>query len=222
MRSGEDWTEETYAAAEEAIGYAFSDRELLKTCFTHSTYTEAFGGENNERLEFLGDAVLQLAVTETLFERSGADEGKLTARRQHLVSESALTETERRAGFMRFLRYSGGEHNIEGKTASNLVEAIVAGIYRDSGGLREVKAFLKRFLVETGQEKDPKTRLQEYVQEVAKTTPNYFSCEREGRYESTVCALGQKAHGSGTSKKAAEMAAADALYGKLIHKGKDL
>ena len=73
MRNGEDWTEQTRAQAEEAIGYAFRDGELLKACFTHSTFSNVFGGRDNERLEFLGDSVVQLYITEKLYTPSGAD-----------------------------------------------------------------------------------------------------------------------------------------------------
>ena len=67
MKNGQDWSEETYSEAERSIGYTFRDKELLKTCFTHSTYRNnvAHGGEDNERLEFLGDAVLQSRMSST-------------------------------------------------------------------------------------------------------------------------------------------------------------
>lgn len=221
MNNGQDWTERTYEEAEEAIGYTFRDKELLKTCFTHKSYANNCGGESNERLEFLGDAVLQLAVTETLFDISSANEGKLTERRQNIVSEPALTEAERRAGFMRFLRYSGGEDNIEGKTPSNLVEAIAAGIYRDSGSLAEIKKFTQRFLVELKQEKDPKSRLQEVVQKRVKELPEYDETpvQEEGIFITHVSALGERAEGRGKNTKAAEMDAAEKLLQILTKKG---
>ena len=105
MHSGEDWSETTYSELESAIGYSFKDRALLKTCFTHTSYTNFCGEENNERLEFLGDAVLGLAVTEMLYHGDKADEGKLTERRKQFVSKPALEKAERKVGLMRFLRY---------------------------------------------------------------------------------------------------------------------
>ncbi|MDE6676475.1 MAG: hypothetical protein K2K12_02015, partial [Clostridia bacterium] len=75
MNSGEDWTEQTVRAAEDTIGYSFRDKTLLKTCFTHKSYTNQFHEEHNERLEFLGDAVLGLAVTDMLHHESREDEG---------------------------------------------------------------------------------------------------------------------------------------------------
>ena len=121
--------------------------------------------------------------------------------------------TEERAGLMRFLRYSGGKSNVNGKTASNLFEAVVAGIYLD-GGMAEVRKFLDRFLSVT-QTENHKTLLQEFVQERTKTTPVYRVEERNGGYCCRVSALGKKADGFGESKKAAETEAAKKLFAKL-------
>lgn len=209
MLSGEDWTEETGREAEKAMGYAFSDKALLKTCFTHKSWANAVGGAHNERLEFLGDAVLELCVTETLYASLDEDEGKLTERRKQLVSMRALERAERRAGLMRFLRFSGGENNVSGKTSSNLFEAVVAGIYLD-GGAGEAKKFLSRFLSETDAD-NYKSRLQEIVQERERRTPQYEVRESEEGFVCTVRALGRSARGTGTSKKAAETEAAKKL-----------
>lgn len=206
-------TESDWREAEERIGYAFSDRDLLKACFTHKSYSNARGGRDNERLEFLGDAVLQLCVTEELFRTHKEDEGKLTELRQQLVSQSALERACQRAGLMQFLRYMGGEQNIAGKTASNLFEAVVGGIYLD-GGIGEVKRFLARYLTVTRTE-NYRTLLQEFVQERTKRTPVYTVEETDGTFSCTVCALGMRAEGRGESKKAAEASAAKTLYFKL-------
>ena len=214
MRNCEDWTQDTYARAEDAIGYTFRDRALLKACFTHSSYSNFRQGEkNNERLEFLGDAVLQLCVTEHLFEESGADEGTLTARRQSYVSRAALEEAEKRADLLRFLRHSGGEDSLAGKTASNLFEAVVGGIYLD-GGYAAARAFLGRFLVET-QLGNFKTQLQELLQERGEGIPVYRCTERDGQFFCTVSASEQTGSGRGRSKQAAEQAAAKQLYESL-------
>lgn len=210
MLNGEDWTESTAEEAERVLGYRFRDRELLRTCFTHKSYSNLCGAANNERLEFLGDAVLQLSVTEELFHDHTEDEGRLTELRKQYVSKSALERAERAAGLMRFLRYSGGKSNVSGKTPSNLFEAVVAGIYLD-GGMEEVKAFLKRYLagIET---ENYKTMLQEYVQGRTKSTPDYHTYESDGKYICRASALGESAVGEGESKKAAETAAAKKLY----------
>lgn len=209
MRNGEDWTEETYAQVMQAIGYTFSDRTLLLAAFTHSSYANAHGGVCNERLEFLGDAVLQLIVTERLFKKYGEDEGVLTELRKQYVARPALEQAEHRMGLMRFLRHAGGEENLGGKTSSNLFEAVIGAIYSD-GGLAPVRKFLAAHLSGTDAE-NFKTRLQEYVQETAKEAPEYRTRETEGGFYAEVFALGRHAGGKGTSKKAAETAAAKAL-----------
>ena len=146
MNNGEDWSESTYAEAQAAIGYSFRDRELLKTCFTHSTYANNCGGESNERLEWLGDAVLGLVVSDMLYrDAAGETEGGLTNRRKQYVSEEALTPITERLGLMKFLRYSGGEQNLKGKPASDLFESVVGALYLD-GGYTEAKRFLDRNL----------------------------------------------------------------------------
>ena len=76
-----------YAEVEEKIGYTFKNKELLITAFTHSTYANTYGGEDNERMEYLGDSVLQLVVTEWQYKECGGTEGDLTRDRQKLVCE---------------------------------------------------------------------------------------------------------------------------------------
>ncbi len=213
MNNGEDFTNEILQEAERALGYGFRDKTLLKVCFTHKSYSNAKGGKNNERLEFLGDSVLQLAITEMLFKTSEKDEGALTELRQKYVSQTALEQATERAGLKRFLRHSGGSENLGGKTASNLFEAVVGAIYLD-GGMKEAKGFLNRYL-ELSEEVNYKTLLQEFVQEKTKKTPDYAIEEWAGKYKSTVTALGENAEGTGDSKKAAEAKAAEALYKKL-------
>ena len=206
----------TLSLIEEVLGYTFRDKQLLLTAFTHSSYAYQHGVESNERLEFLGDAVLQLAVTEMLLLTSKEDEGKLTELRKQYVSKPALEQAETRMNLMRFLRYSGGESNVGGKTRSNLFEATVGAIYLD-GGLNAAKQFLRTHLSEIASE-NHKTVLQEYVQEREKTPPVYDVQEVEGGFECSVKALGASASGFGTSKKAAETEAARKLYQILVER----
>ena len=217
MHSGQTWTEEDESAAEEAIGYAFRDRALLRTAFTHNSYANFRGEESNERMEFLGDAVIQLVVTEALYRNSAADEGELTRIRKNYVARPALERAANRAGLMRFMRYSGGESNIAGKTASNLFEAVTAAIYLD-GGMDCARAFLHTFLTEAKLE-NYKSVLQEYTQEREKKTPEYSGEEGEHGFRCTVSALGQSATAEAPSKKLAEQDAAKALY-EILTKGK--
>lgn len=207
------FTKEDFEQMQALIGYRFSDTDLLAACFTHKTYSNARGGEDNERLEFLGDAVLQLCVTEQLYLHNRNDEGKLTELRQQLVSQSALECAVKRAGLMPFLRYMGGEQNVGGKTASNLFEAVIGGIYLD-GGIEPVKLFLKRYLTAYRAE-NYRTLLQEFVQERIKKMPDYRVREENGSFFCKVTAMGLSAEGSGESKKSAEMQAAKALYFQL-------
>lgn len=208
-----DFSEEDFNRIQTLIGYRFSDLEILKTCFTHKTYSNVYGGSDNERLEFLGDAVLQFCVTDELYRHCGDDEGKLTELRQRFVSQTALEQACQRACLMHYLRYMGSTQNVGGKTASNLFEAVVGGIYID-GGLKEVKRFLARYLTVT-QTKNFRALLQEYVQEQTKCVPCYCVEERDGTFYCIVTAMGRKAEGVGESKKIAETQAAKALYLKL-------
>lgn len=215
MRSGEDWTAETAAKAERAIGYTFEDKELLKRCFTHSSYANGNNEASNERLEFLGDAVLGLCVSENLFLNFRSfDEGELTDVRQEYVSQTALTQSEKQADLMRFLRFSGGEENVRGKTASSLFEAVAAGIYLD-GGLKAASEFILTFAVRV-EDKNYRSLLQELVQSKIRQGGGkavlYTGREENGEYVCTASALGVSATGRAKFKKAAEKAAAEALY----------
>ena len=213
MKPSEDWNKDTPERAERAIGYSFKDKALLKTGFTHKSYAHITGEESNERLEFLGDAVIQFIVTEALFKNSVKDEGRMTEERQQYVSRDALGSAAKRARLIEFMRYAGGDDTLGGKTPCNLFEAVTAGIYLD-GGIRAVRAFLKRFVVNADTE-NYKTQLQEYVQQRSKRLPVYAVKEASGGFECTVSALGKRARGAGKSKKAAESAAAMALLQKL-------
>lgn len=216
MRNGENWTKEEEEAAERALGYSFHDKSVLKTAFTHKSYTNAFGGENNERLEFFGDAVLEFVVSEMLYASEKGDEGVLTDARQRLVSKAALSEACHRAGLLPYLRYSGGEDNLKGKTASNLFEAAVAAIYLD-GGLNHVKEFLQKYLKETSLV-NYRNLLNEFVQAKIKKLPECDEPHMEGdAFVCTMRALGKSAEGRGSSKQLAEMQAAEKLY-KLLSK----
>ena len=145
----------TFERLEKEIGYTFRDKALLKTAFVHSTYANAHGGEDNERLEFLGDAVLELIVSERLYrmEERGrtASEGEMTEMRQRLVSGSALAAAARRLGLGEYLRFEGGASNVGEMTISSLFEALVAAIYLDpDGGYPAAERFVLENLELTG------------------------------------------------------------------------
>lgn len=171
---------------EERLGYTFKDKTLLRTCFTHSSYSHEHGGKNNELLEFFGDAILEFVVTEYLFAKYPAEsEGVLTSYRQQIVSRKPLAEAIVRLGLNEYILYGEGERKSPPEhheaACENLFEALVAGIYID-GGLDEAKNFIKRVLLSrfrpdkngvkaeeipvpiTAKTENYKGKLQEYVQ----------------------------------------------------------
>lgn len=206
---------------ENKIGYSFKNKALLEEAFTHSTYANVHGGKDNERLEYLGDAVLQLIVTEWQYLRDrSAQEGELTYERQKLVCEEALDEAVQALGIKDYLLMEGGRANVGRKTVSSLFETVVAAIYLD-GGYEAAKTFILNHgkLEEQLQPKNYKGELQELLQKRGGQVPNY-SVKKSGKdnapvFEATVSALGKSATGKGGSKKEAEQAAANALLDKL-------
>ncbi|MBR4942415.1 MAG: ribonuclease III [Clostridia bacterium] len=208
------------------IGYIFQNKALLEEAFTHSTYANLHGGKDNERMEYLGDAVLQLVVTDWQYARDKrADEGDLTRERQRYVCEDWLYETIIGLGLEKFLLFEGGKSNVGKKTVSSLFETVVAAIYLD-GGYEPAKSFILRF----GRlEKNPlpinyKGALQEYLQDLGKELPDYKT-EKTGKdnapvFHATAFALGCQAVGEGKSKKEAEQEAAKTLLEALKKKRK--
>lgn len=214
------WTAETEREAEGALGYTFKDKALLETAFTHPTYRNVHGGKDNDRLEFLGDAVLQICVSERIFkEHPDWSAGRMTEARKKCVSQEALTEAEQKAGLMRFLRYSGKEENLKGKTNSNLFEAVTAAIYLD-GGKEAAERFIFAY-IRPLDSRDYISELQIYVQDIVKKPPEYkLEREEDGIFYFRVTALEQSARGSGASKQAAKTQAAQRLLAMLQREDK--
>ena len=210
--------------SEKRIDYTFRNKELLITAFTHSTYANVHGGEDNERLEFLGDSVLQMVVSEALYFRREKDralhEGEMTVLRQMMVRKEALLDAVERLGLKDFLLIEGGAANVGDKTVSSLFETVTAAIYLDSG-YRAAKKFISDNLV-FRVERNFKGELQELLQKRGEHTPQYV-LEKEGKDNNPlfVChatASGVQAEGSGKSKAAAEQAAAKKLLEILTDK----
>ena len=151
-------------AAEEKIGYSFKDKKLLNECFTHSSYAYENGETSNERLEFLGDAVLELVVTEYLYKRFDEAEGKLTDKRRSLVSKEPLLALVLEKGLNELVLLGNGLKKLaktDEKLFSSLYEAIVGGIYID-GGYEPAKEFIERTLIrawESAEERDAGGRI---------------------------------------------------------------
>ena len=210
-----------FSEIEKKIGYTFQEKGLLQEAFTHSTYANAYGGKDNERLEYLGDAVLQLVVTEWQYQRrKRAEEGDLTRERQKLVCEEALLEAVEALHLQKYLLVSGGKANVGKKTVSSLFETVIAAIYLD-GGYEAAKAFILTHgkLEEKSVCLNYKGKLQEHLQQRGEEPPCYKT-EKSGMdnapvFRATVTAVGSSAQGEGGSKKEAEQQAAKALLDKL-------
>ncbi len=210
-----------------ALGYRFADEALLRLALTH----RSAGRPNNERLEFLGDALVNLIVAEMLFDsRPHANEGELSRLRSQLVSEAALAERARALQLGDALKLGPGELKSGGYRRDSILadafEALVAAIYRDGGyavcrdWLRAV--FAESLAVAGPPQKDPKTRLQEWLQGRGLPLPCYELLaergeEHERRFD-VVCVLDQpegRFEGSGGSRRAAEQVAAEAALAFL-------
>lgn len=210
-----------FSEIEAKIGYVFFDKNLLEIAFTHSSYANNVGGKDNERMEYLGDAVLQLIVTERQFLTSDADEGKLTRSRQTLVCEDALYDAVKRLNVEGYLLISGGRSNIGKKTISSLYETTLAAIYID-GGYAAAKTFAEKTLfneVAFCDDDNPKGDLQEFLQSKGMALPVY-EIKKTGKdnaplFTCKVSAQAKTAYGEGGSKREAERNAARLLLNEL-------
>jgi len=230
---------------QERLGYHFHDLDLLATALTHSSAVpdlraaaEAAGStaamiRDNERLEFLGDAVLDLLASEYLVERfPDWSEGQLSRSRSYLVNAQALVETARRLGIGEFLRLGRGEEKTGGREKGAIIadalEAIVAAIFLDSG-LEAARGLLRRVLFEQALEgggeriadSDRKSALQEFLQARGLPPAEYRLAREEGPdhqklFHIEVWSLGEcLAGGDGSTKKEAEQRAARAALERL-------
>lgn len=219
-----------FKSFEQNIGIAFNDAELLRQAFTHRSYLNEHRGEvqgHNERLEFLGDAVLELIVTHFLYEKfPGKPEGELTAYRAALVNAVTLSEVAQALGMNDFLLLSRGEAKDVGRARgvllANAIEALVGALYLDQG-YDAAKDFIARHLFPKLDEivrnrlwQDPKSTLQERAQEVEGITPSYKVLSESGPDHAREFRVGVYLHsrklaeGVGKSKQEAEAAAAKA------------
>lgn len=217
---------------EKSISYTFRDHRLLKEALTHSSYfheNPAAGSSHNERLEFLGDAVLELAVTEELYHRfPDYEEGTLTSLRAALVNYQMMAQVAREIGLEQHLLLSRGEARDTGRARevilANAVEALIGAIYLDAGYAASKKFVVKFVLVhldevfKKGLYKDAKSLYQEKTQEQFKVTPVYRVLEESGPDHAKIFVVGVylddrlTGRGEGHSKQEAEAEAArDAL-----------
>lgn len=232
-----------FGPLEERLGHAFRDRSLLLQALTHRSYLNentSYEYPHNERLEFLGDAVLELVVTEYLYKNYANDEGELTNWRAALVNAKTLAGISRDLNFEEYLLMSKGEAKDKESKArmyilANAIEAIIGAIYLD-GGMPASEKFVGRHvlnhlpkILEHELYVDAKSKFQETAQEVMGVTPTYKVLEEKGpdhAKEFTIGVFLDKeliAVGRGTSKQEAQVSAADAALdakGWRTHKAK--
>ncbi|EIF44557.1 ribonuclease III [gamma proteobacterium BDW918] len=205
------------------IGYHFKDSELLTMAMTH----RSFSAVNNERVEFLGDSLLNMIIAEALYLRfPDVDEGDLSRIRSLLVSGKTLATVAVEFELGRFLRLGAGEKNSGGQrrasTLADAVEALIGAIYLESGFevCRErVLAWFAPRLASLNPEvshKDPKTRLQEFLQGRKQPLPDYQLVETAGAdhqqtfiVSCSISLLKSSVSASGSSRRKAEQAAAE-------------
>ncbi len=218
-----------FAGLEKAIGYRFKDQELLVRALTHASTRGNGGLYDNERLEFLGDRVLGLAMAGALVEAfPDEQEGELARRFNRLVKGQTCSAIARNIGLGEHIVLSDSEAASGGRNKDTILadamEAVLGAIFRDGGfeKARGVVIHLWKEQVE-GLPKvaaDPKSALQEWAQGKGLALPRYTEVERSGpdhapRFVSEVRISGHKpARGEGTSKRAAEQAAASALLAR--------
>jgi ribonuclease-3 len=217
---------------EKEIGYTFRDRSLLELAMTHESYANErrLPSGSNERLEFLGDAVVGLVVSRYLYERHPRlAEGRLAQMKAHLVSASYLAEQARQLDLGRFLRLGRGEATSTGRNRRNLLadafEALVGALYLD-GGMEAAQPFVLRHFREAvdrmeGLRKDFKSLLQEHTQKHFKTLPLYEVMDESGPPHQRIFTVrvyfGDQILGEGTgrSKREAGQEAARQALEKL-------
>ncbi len=215
-------------ALERNIGITFNNNDLLTEALTHRSYLNEYPKwslPHNERLEYLGDAVLELMVSEELFEKFPSQpEGRLTVLRAALVNYQILAKVAERIGLQEFIMMSRGERKDTGKARevilANAMEALIGAIYLDQG-FAVAKKFIDAYVMvnldevlKTKSYKDAKSELQEVIQERLKLTPTYDVVAEEGPAHKRMFTMGVYfgttliATGEGTSKQEAEADAA--------------
>ena len=234
-----EYTSKDFAKLEEILGITFKDKDMIVQALVHRSFLNEnrdFPLAHNERLEFLGDAVLELVVTEFLFENYLNPEGELTNWRAALVNAKMCARVGNEIGFEPYLFLSRGESQDTNSKAreyilANAVESVIGAIYIDQGW--EVsKQFILRWIVsklgevlDQGLWMDPKSRFQESAQDIVGVTPTYKVLREEGPDHAKQFVVGifldkeKIAEGTGGSKQEAQVAAAEAALEMKKWKG---
>lgn len=213
--------------AREKLGFEFENIDLLVTAFTHRSYVNEHRksvSEHNERLEFLGDAVLELSVTDYLFNNYTEPEGILTSWRAALVRTESIGDAGQKLGYEPLVRMSRGEKQGSDRARMQILangfEALIGAIYLERG-YADADAFIRAHIISKlkdilseGTWRDPKSHLQEVMQRVDGVTPRYVVIEEVGPDHDKVFTLGVYSgsqlvsKGTGPSKQAAQQEAA--------------
>lgn len=217
--------------AKEKLGFEFENLGVLITAFTHRSYVNEHKksvSEHNERLEFLGDAVLELAVTDYLYHNYSEAEGILTSWRASLVRTESIGEAGAKLGYESLLRMSKGEkrgsERARQQIMANAFEALIGAIYLERG-YKDAERFINKHIIskldtilESGSWRDPKSHLQEVAQKMDGQTPQYKVLDEVGPDHDKTFTLGAYVNnelmgkGEGPSKQVAQQnAARDAL-----------
>ena len=220
---------------EDIIGYSFTNRELLITALTHSSFVNENRSkdptlEDNERFEFFGDAIIEFYISEYLFNKYGSfPEGDMTKLRASMVCEQSLAECAKQIRLGEFMRMGKGEALSGGRERASITsdafEALVAAIYLDSGNDTAVSRFIAEHLIKGLENKtlffDAKTRLQEIAQQKGSNNLRYELISESGPSHNKTFEIAailndqEVGRGKGHSKKAAQQAAAEEAIRKL-------
>lgn len=215
--------------AKTVLGFEFTDIQLLITALTHRSYVNEHKksvNEHNERLEFLGDAVLELVVTDYLFKNYSEPEGILTSWRSSLVRTESIGEAGDKLGYEPLIRMSRGEkrgsQRARQQILANAFEAVIGAIYLERG-YKDAEQFIEKHILSkledilaTGSWRDPKSHLQEVSQRIDGQTPVYRVLEEVGPDHDKIFTLGVyvgdalMGKGNGPNKQYAQQQAARA------------
>ncbi len=219
--------EEYQEFAREKLGFEFNDPDLLITALTHRSYVNEHkksAGEHNERLEFLGDALLEIITSEFLYRNYNEPEGVMTAWRSALVRTESIGAAGHDLGYEPLIRLSRGEQNGSDRSHESIVadcfEALSGAIYLDQG-FETVKEFVYKHILSKIDEiledeswRDPKSYAQEFAQKVEGITPQYRTMKEEGPDHARTFTVGMyvgkhiRGVGVGSSKQDAQASAA--------------
>lgn len=213
--------------AKEKLGFEFKNVDLLATAFTHRSYVNEHkrsAQKHNERLEYLGDAILELVVSDFLYRNYDKPEGVMTAWRSALVRTESIGEAGEKLGYLPLIRLSKGERNGTDRAHASIVadcfEALIGAIYLDKD-YQTAKDFIYKHIISKADEvingddwRDPKSYLQEFAQKIDGVTPQYQLLKEEGPDHDKTFTIAlrvgkyTRGHGTGKSKQDAQEKAA--------------